>query len=137
MQKPRVVRVCKPRDCLLADGKCSELAADYYCKKCGFSWGTGSLTGVDVQKIRFKYWANFGCCDKNSDELGKDVCEFTGDGKVKHLVYPVMGKKVLYNDVFMDVCDGESYEMTVTYIDGRKKKVNGDVDCTEIDEAVF
>lgn len=66
---------------------------------------------MDVQKIRSKYWTNFGCCDKNSDELGKDVYEFTSDG--------------------------ESYEMTVTYIDGRKKKVNGDVDCTEIDEAVF
>lgn len=148
---------------LLSDGDFSDLTADYCCKKCGFSWCTGSLTGVDVRKIRFKYWANFGCCDPNSDEPGKDVYEFTGDGKVKHLVYPFMSKKVLSKEAFMVgsdavmklfdrivfllkpwnmnvygcVCDGESYEMTVTYTDGRKKKVNGNVDCTAIDEAVF
>lgn len=89
--------------------------------------------------------------------------EIFPDGVIKYYAYPRAGRKVLdkdkvqidasrviafYDDLlqvfkpwydFVDckVCDGCSYELNITYIDGRKKKRTGDVGGGSIDKTIM
>ena len=107
----------------------------------------------DITKVRFKYWSNWGCFSPESDEEGQWAFEVFPDGIIKYYAYPRLGRKVLDKDkvqievdrvmefyqnviwlyrpwteiIDCQVCDGCSYELIITYKDGRKKKLHGDV----------
>lgn len=136
---------------------------DRYCKDCGFSWCVDRLTSSDIKKIRFRYWSNWGYYDSENIQENQWSYDIFIDGTIKYCSYPIKGRKVLDKEIvhidkarvkkFYDdllywfkpwsyaidamVCDGCSYELTISYKDGRKKKKRGDVAGSSIDECVM
>lgn len=136
---------------------------DRYCKDCGNEWSVARLLSEDVIKVRFRYWSNWGVYDPKSVEEGQWAYDIYPNGTVNYKSYPLAGRRVLnketakvdaekiknfYDELLMlfkpwgycedyEVCDGCSYELTITYADGRKRKKKGDVGGGSIDNLVL
>lgn len=136
---------------------------DRFCKACNHEWSVYDFLAEDITKIRFRYWSNWGLHDAESLSEGQWAFEFFPDGVIRYFAYPMTGRKVLdkdatqitperviafYNEIIMlyqpwnifdeiIVCDGCSYELTITYADGRKKKMHGDIGGGAIDKTVM
>lgn len=137
--------------CEVRDGQ-----PDYGCLECNFQWSKMSLSASDIKKLRFKVWENGpGLCDL----MKTWVYEIYYDGKV--VEYSYCGKerkfaekretsvgetelmklyckiqKVISNNgiIVSRICDGFSYQLQVSYIDGRKVFLNGDISGGTIDK---
>ena len=128
----------------------TECDDDYGCCDCGFEWSKDSLGIQYVKKIRIKIWNN-GLCRVN--ELKKHVYDIYPDGKVKYCVYvgdstksdevrecfvfPEVVNK-LHKEIqhimssnkgmlSVNVCDGSSYSLSISYKDNRKTKIEGGI----------
>lgn len=136
---------------------------DRFCKDCEHEWCVENFLSEDITKVRFRYWTNWGCCGSESFTEEQWAFEIFPDGVIKYYAYPRAGRKALdkdkvqidasrviafYDDLlqvfkpwydFVDckVCDGCSYELNITYIDGRKKKRTGDVGGGSIDKTIM
>lgn len=136
---------------------------DRYCKDCEHEWCVEDFLVEDITKVRFRYWSNWGCFLPESDEEDQWAFEVFQDGTIKYYAYPRLGRRVLDKDkvkievdkvmdfyqnviwlyrpwteiVECEVCDGCSYELTITYKDNRKKKLHGDVGGGTVDETVM
>lgn len=136
---------------------------DLYCKECKFEWSRGSFSAEDIVKIRFRYWLNYGCIDSELKSEGQWAFEVFKDGTIKYFAYPIVGRKVLDKDtvhidkervtefyqnviwlyrpwenlIICDVCDGYSYELTITYPDNRKSKLKGDIGGGTVDNTIL
>ncbi|MCI5856659.1 MAG: hypothetical protein MR016_04755 [Agathobacter sp.] len=136
---------------------------DRYCKQCGFSWSVDRLTSTDVKKVRFSYWSNWGYYDSDSVQENRWSYDILADGTISYCSYPMQGRQILdkgtvqidktivmqfYEDLLywfkpwsyaVDamVCDGCSYELTISYADGRKRRKRGDVAGGSIDNCVM
>ena len=108
-------------------------------------------------------WSNWGCIDPESLTEEQWAFEVFPDGTIKYFAYPRASRKVLdkdeirissdrvndfYNQVIWlyrpwteivdcRVCDGCSYELTITYKDNRKRKFNGDIGGGTVDETIM
>jgi hypothetical protein len=137
--------------------------ADRYCRECEYEWCIDDFLVEDITKVRFRYWSNWGCYDPESTKEDQWAFEIFPDGTIKYFAYPLKGRKVLYkNEAHIEtdrvtdfyqkviwcyrpwteivdclVCDGYSYELTITYKDNRKKKLHGDVGGGTVDEMVM
>ena len=126
---------------------------DRFCKVCEHEWCVDDFLVEDILKIRFRYWSNWYVRDPELIEEDQWAFEVFPDGTVKYFAYPRVGRKVLDKETVhietervMDfyqnviwlyrpwteieecrVCDGCSYELTITYKDNRKKKLTGDL----------
>jgi len=135
---------------------------DRFCKDCEHEWCVDSFLVEDIVKIRFRYWSNWGFYDPDSMMEDQWAFEVFPDGTVKYFAYPRVGRKVLDKDVVQIekervadfyqnviwlyrpwteiedyiVCDGCSYELTITYKDNRKKKLSGDLGGGTVDKTV-
>lgn len=136
---------------------------DRYCKHCGFSWSVDRLTSTDVKKVRFSYWTNWGYYDPDSVQESRWSYDVLADGTIRYCSYPMQGRKILdkrtvqidktmVTQFFEDllywfkpwsyavdamVCDGCSYELTISYADGRKRRKRGDVAGGSVDDCVM
>ena len=148
-------------------GGCDELIGggqpDRFCKDCAYEWCVENFLVEDIVKIRFRYWSNRGCYDPESIEEEQWAFEIFPDGTVKYFAYPRASRRVLdkemvhiekdsvadfYQNVIWlyrpwteiiecEVCDGCSYELTITYKDNRKKKMHGDLGGGTVDKTVI
>jgi hypothetical protein len=135
--------------------------ADRYCKDCEHEWCVDDFGVEDIIKVRFRYWSNWGAY--YSEKEDQWAFEISPDGTIKYFSYPMKGRKVLDKDevhiekervadfyqnviwlyrpwteiVDYQVCDGCSYELTITYKDNRKKKLHGDLGGGTVDETVM
>lgn len=130
---------------------------DYGCLDCKFQWSKGSLPVSAIKKMRFKVWEN----GPGFLEYMKTwVYEIYPEGKMIQYLY--YGKNRKYSErevkkatvqkveelyksiqeiVALDpmgiiecrVCDGCSYQLQVSYIDGRKEIIDGDVGSGTVD----
>ncbi len=134
---------------------------DYGCLDCEFRWSKGSLTKEAITKVRFKVVEN-GPCD--IDFARRWVYEIYPSGKtvrysyigrdrkyVEKVVQVVTEEKVLEfmeklqflvsnewnEEVICCVCDGCSYELQITYVDGRKERHDGDVGGGTVDTLIM
>ena len=136
---------------------------DRFCKDCGHEWSMDHFVAEDITKIRFRYWSNWGYFDPEAIKEDQWAYEVYPDGTVKYYSYPMRSRKVLdkdvahisqeqvndfYNQVIWlyrpwteivecHVCDGCSYELTITYKDNRKRKFTGDIGGGTVDETVM
>jgi len=136
---------------------------DRYCKDCKTEWCIAKL-GVDaITKVRFRYWNNWGFCTPDSIQEDQWVYELFPDGVIKYYAYPRESRKVLDKDKVLiesnrikqfyeslldvfktwnaieeySVCDGCSYQLDITYCDGKKRKHAGDLGGGTIDKMVM
>lgn len=135
---------------------------DRFCKDCEHEWCVDDFLVEDILKIRFRYWSNWYVRDPELIEEDQWAFEVFPDGTVKYFAYPRVGRKVLDKETVyietervMDfyqnviwlyrpwteiidcrVCDGCSYELTITYKDKRKKKMTGDLGGGTVDKTV-
>lgn len=136
---------------------------DRYCKDCEFEWSIDRLGVEDVTKVRFRYWSNWGFYDPESIHEDQWAFEMLPDGAIKYYAYPMNSRRVLDKDKvqiegkrvigfyesLLDafkpwnlieecrVCDGCSYQLDITYSDGRKRKHTGDLGGGTIDKLVM
>lgn len=136
---------------------------DKYCKDCEYEWSLDRLDSDAITKVRFKYWSNWGCYEPDSMEENQWAFEIFADGTIKYYAYPLNSRKVLdkdkavtdikqvqdfYNELLYAfkpwnivyecrVCDGSSYQLDITYCDGRKRKHTGDIGGGTIDKLVM
>ncbi len=122
---------------------------DYGCLDCKFQWSKMSLSSSDIKKLRFKVWENG---PGLRDMMKKWVYEIHCDGKAVEYTYCGKERKFaekketsvgktelmkLYCEIQQIVssnglivcciCDGYSYQLQVTYSDGRKEILDGDI----------
>lgn len=135
---------------------------DCFCKDCGHEWCVENFLVEDIVKIRFRYWSNWGCYDPESIEEDQWAFEVFPNGTIKYFAYPKASRRVIdkeivhiekdwvadfYQNVIWlyrpwteiiecKVCDGCSYELTITYKDNRKKKMHGDLGGGTVDKTV-
>ena len=135
---------------------------DRFCKACGHEWCVENFLVDDIVKIRFRYWTNWGCYDPESIEEDQWAFEVFPNGKIQYFAYPRASRRILdkemvhikkdrvadfYQNVIWlyrpwteiikcQVCDGCSYELTITYKDNRKKKMHGDLGGGTVDKTV-
>lgn len=124
---------------------------DYGCLSCDYRWSKETFFEKDITKIRFKVVEN-GPCDINDEH--RWVYEIFPSGKV--VKYSYIGRSRRYTDrdeskanledvmrvygmlqylvrirwtdeVVCRVCDGCSYELQISYVDGRKEIHTGDI----------
>ena len=147
-------------------GGCKEFIGvgrpDRFCKDCGHEWYIENFLVEDIVKIRFRYWSNWGCYDPESIEEGQWAFEVFHDGTIQYFAYPRASRRIIdkemvhikkdrvadfYQNVIWlyrpwteivecRVCDGYSYELTITYKDNRKKKMHGDLGGGTVDKTV-
>ena len=125
--------------------------ADRGCLECGYKWSKQLLPGKSIKKVRYKVSENGLCA---FEDMKTWVYEFFPDGKCVKYVYrgrerhyeereietvPKAKISFLYNKIqkymscdlldgiVSDVCDGCSYQLNVTYLDGRSEVKRGDV----------
>ena len=136
--------------------------ADRYCKDCENEWCVDDFLVEDIAKVRFRYWSNWGCYNPESIKEDQWAFEVFPDGTIKYFAYPRASRRVLdkeivhiekdrvidfYQNVIWlyrpwteiikcEVCDGCSYELTITYKDNRKKKIHGDLGGGTVDKTV-
>ena len=136
---------------------------DKFCKTCEHEWSMDHFVAEDIVKVRFRYWANWGFIDPHQETEEQWAYEIFPDGTIKYFAYPMGSRKVLdkevaqispekvedfYNEViwlyrpWTDiteclVCDGSSYELTITYKDNRKRKLHGDIGGGTVDETII
>lgn len=136
---------------------------DRFCKDCENEWCVENFPPEDIVKVRFRYWSNWGCYEPDSMNEEQWAFEIFPDGTVKYFAYPRAGRRVLdkeivhiekervvdfYQNVIWlyrpfseiiecEVCDGCSYELTITYSDNRKKKIHGDVGGGTVDKTIM
>ena len=135
---------------------------DRFCKDCKTKWCVDRLEADAIKKVRFKYWSNWGFYEPDSIVEAQWVFEIFKDGTIKYFAYPRASRRVLdkeivhiekdrvadfYQNVIWlyrpsteiiecKVCDGCSYELTITYKDNRKKKMHGDLGGGTVDKTV-
>jgi len=124
---------------------------DYGCLSCDYRWSKEMLLENDITKLRFKIVEN-GPCDINDEH--RWVYEIFPNGNV--VKYSYVGRSRRYIDkeearanledvvrvygilqylvrirwadeVVCRVCDGCSYELQISYVDGRKEIHTGDI----------
>lgn len=124
---------------------------DYGCLECDFRWSKELLTKDDITKLRFKIVENGPCF---IDDMHKWVYEIYPNGKM--IKYSYIGRNRKYinkeerytdkekvspafeflqslvrtrwkDEIVCDICDGCSYDLQLTYVDGRKEVHYGDV----------
>lgn len=136
---------------------------DRFCKECKYEWCVDDFLAEDIVKVRFRYWKNWGAYDSESLSEGQWAFEIYPDGLIKYFSYPIQSRKVLdkdsaytssqkvldfYNEITMlyrpwnifdeiIICDGCSYELTITFVDGRKKKLHGDIGGGVVDKTLM
>lgn len=136
---------------------------DLFCKDCEYEWCVENFLPEDIEKVRFRYWSNWGFYDPESVIEGQWAFEIFPDGTIKYYAYPRESRRVLDKDIiciskkrvikFYDdviqlyrpwkeiiecrVCDGCSYELTITYADNRKKKMHGDLGGGTVDKTIM
>ena len=142
---------------ILGGCKIYEGQPDYGCFDCDYRWSLEFLPATAIKKFRFKIKENGPCA---LDDMKTWVYEIYPDGNVRQYLYLGKSRKAVYSeaqkvserktmDLFRkfqhmmkesftgiieaDVCDGCSYNLQVTYIDNRKKIINGDVGGGTID----
>lgn len=135
---------------------------DCFCKDCGYEWCVENFLVEDIVKVRFHYWLNWGFYDPESLAEEQWAFEVFPDGTIKYFACSRAGRKVLDKEVVhiktervmdfyrkviwlyhpwteiteCEICDGCSYELTVTYKDNRKKKMHGDLGGGTVDKTV-
>ena len=131
---------------------------NYGCLNCKFQWSKVSLPASAIKKLRFKVWENGpGFLDIMKTwvyEIHRDgkVVKYTYYGKNRKYtekressiserklmkLYHEIQKVVSSNDediIVSRVCDGSSYQLQVSYIDGQKEILNGDINGGAIDK---
>ena len=136
---------------------------DKFCKDCEFEWSVDHFLAEDIVKVRFRYWSNWRFIDSELLTEEQWAFEVYPDGTIKYFAYPRASRRVLdkdeirissdrvndfYNQVIWlyrpwteivdcRVCDGCSYELTITYKDNRKRKFSGDIGGGTIDETIM
>lgn len=136
---------------------------DKYCKDCEYEWSMDHFVADDIVKVRFRYWNNYRFYQDESIEEGQWVFDILPDGTIGYYSYPSNSRRIIerekvhisrekvtdfYNEVIWlyrpwteieryEVCDGSSYELTITYKDNRKRKFHGDVGGGTVDKIVF
>ena len=136
---------------------------DRFCKDCENEWCIEDFAVEDIVKVRFRYWSNWGFNDPESIMEDQWAFEVFPDGTIKYFAYPRVSRKVLDKDtvkiekervadfyqkviwlyrpwteiIECQVCDGCSYELTITYSDNRKKKFHGDIGGGTVDETIM
>ena len=116
----------------------------------------------DIVKVKFRYWLNLGYYDPESIEEGQWAFDVFPDGTVKYFAYPRTSRRILDKEVVhiekdrvidfyqnvirlyrspteiikCEVCDGCSYELTITYSDNRERKMHGDLGGGTVDKTV-
>ncbi len=135
-----------------------ERQPDYGCLDCEHWWSKGSLPVEAIRKIRFKMWDNGPGFLEN---MRTWVYEIHPSGKVIKYTYYGNNRKYsekeiqqaseqqtmcLYRSIqklvenswrditICSVCDGSSYQLQVSYIDGRKEIFSGDVGGGTVDK---
>ena len=136
---------------------------DRFCRDCEHEWSVDHFVAEDIVKVRFRYWSNWGYFDPAAIKEDQWAYEVYPDGTIKYYSYPRRSRKVLdkdvthiseaqvkdfYNQVIWlyrpwtqieeyRVCDGCSYELTITYKDNRQRKFTGDIAGGTVDEIVM
>lgn len=136
---------------------------DRFCKECENEWGVDRLEADAIKKVRFKYWSNWRFYAPDLLVENQWAFEVLSNGTIKYFSYPMRSRRVLDKDkVFIDiervhafyevlldalkpwniieecqVCDGCSYQLDITYSDGRKRTHTGDVGGGTIDKLVL
>lgn len=136
---------------------------DKYCKDCEYEWSMDHFVADDIVKVRFRYWNNYRFYQDESIEEGQWVFDILPDGTIGYYSYPSNSRRIIereevhisrekvtgfYNEVIWlyrpwteieryEVCDGSSYELTITFKDNRKRKFHGDVGGGTVDKTVF
>jgi hypothetical protein len=136
---------------------------DMFCKDCEFEWCVDSLDAEYITKLRFRYWSNWGYCGEDDLSEGQWAFEVFPDGTIRYYAYPISGRKSVDRDktkispervtAFYDelldifarpwdlidcqVCDGCSYQLNISYCDGRKKTFNGDIGGGSVDDIIM
>ncbi len=133
-----------------------------FCKDCEHKWCVDDFLVEDIVKVRFRYWSNWGCYASEVLTEYQWAFEVFPDGRVKYFAYPRASRRVLDKEVVhiekdrvadfyqnviwlyrpwteiieCNVCDGCSYELTITYKDNRKKKMHGDLGGGIVDKTI-
>ena len=136
---------------------------DRFCKDCEAEWSVDRLEADDITKVRFKYWSNWGFYAPDSLTEGQWAFEVFPDGTIKYYSYPLQSRRVLDKDKAVadtamiqkfyeklldalkpwsaayecQVCDGCSYQIDITYCDGRKRTHKGDIGGGTIDKLIM
>ena len=136
--------------------------ADRYCEDCENEWCVDDFLVEDIVKVRFRYWSNWECYDLETIKEDQWAFEVFPDGTIKYFAYPRASRRVLDKEVVhietervldfyqnliwlyrpwtkiieCKVCDGCSYELTITYSDNRKRKMHGDLGGGTVDKTV-
>lgn len=124
---------------------------DYGCVDCKYRWSKRTLPFTAIKKVRFKVWENgLGILEDMKTwiyEIHRDgsAVKYTYFGKsrryservaehmTEHEVYGLLKKLQEYisvnpeDHIMCQVCDGCSFQLQVSYIDGRKEVINGDM----------
>lgn len=132
---------------------------DYGCYECGYRWSLDLLPGMYIQKIRYKV-EDFGL--GTIDMKKRFVYEIYPDGRCIKYTYQGESKRCTYKDMYVTrkdnvlrlynkyqklfgaplwrkniveslVCDGYGYILQITYKDGRKRVLEGDIGGGTID----
>lgn len=134
---------------------------DYGCLDCEHQWSKESLPTTAITKVRFKMWENG---PGFVDDMQTWIYEVYPDGRMIKYTYRGQNKKyedkekatctdkkviefyrqlkkVVFADpkdiIIGEVCDGCSFQLQITFCDGRKEIVNGDIGGGTIDELVL
>ena len=134
---------------------------DYGCLDCKHQWSKESMPATAITKVRFKCWENG---PGFVDDMQRWVYEVYPDEKM--LCYTYRGqsrkceskeeascsankalefyrqlKKAVFADpseiISCEVCDGCSYQLQISFCDGRKEIVDGDIGAGTIDDMVL
>lgn len=132
---------------------------DYGCQECGYRWSLDLLPGMYIKKIRFKV-EDFGL--GTIDMKRRYVYEIYPDGRWIEYTYQGESNRYTYKDICVtkkenvlrlynkyqklfgvplwkknimeaQVCDGYGYTLQITYKDGRKRVIEGDIGGGTID----
>lgn len=125
--------------------------SDMGCLDCEYRWSKESLPASAIKKIRYKVWQNG---PGFIDDMKTWVYEIYPDGKCVKYIYKGRNRHYVereeekaskqktmamfikqqkffrcqkFADIMSAICDGCSYRLQVTYADGRKRIVKGDV----------
>ena len=72
---------------------------DLFSKDCEYEWGVDNFLSEDVEKVRFRYWSNWGFYDPESVIEEQWAFEIFPDGTVKYYAYPRESRRVLDKDI--------------------------------------
>lgn len=126
---------------------------DYGCQKCGYRWSLDLLPGMYIKKIRFKVedfglgtidmkrryvyeiypdgrWIEYTYQGESNRYTNKDICVTKKENVLRlYNKYQKLFGAPLWKKNIMEaqVCDGYGYTLQITYKDGRKRVIEGDI----------